>query len=282
MTDLQKLVANNRIEDAIDLLLHRFTGARQQEAISLKTRFTTLQRNTRLGTHSTAELNQEKNQIVASLLGLDRADSPDPQEPPPSAEPTPRPKVAQILFLAANPTEASRLQTDREHRMLKAEYERGADGKNPDAFLPPQFAVTIGELQRALDAEPAIIHFSGHGEADGLIITTEQNQPLLLGPSPLKRLFRRMQGKTELVILNACFSAQQAESISAMGIYVIGANHTVLDDACVEFSKAFYSALGRGKAYPAAYDEAITAIGTYHPLEEAKFEAWHQGQRLDW
>lgn len=193
----------------------------------------------------------------------------------------PIPMTKKILFLAANPSNASRLQTDTEHRKLKAEYERGQASEQAK-FLPPQFAVTIGELQRAMDAEPNIIHFSGHGLEDGIIITTEQNEAILLGESPLKRIFKRIQEQAELVILNACFSASQAKIISDFGIYVIGANHEVLDDACIEFSKAFYSALGRGKTYEQSYDEAITSIGTYYPDEEEKFEAWYNGEKLDW
>lgn len=193
----------------------------------------------------------------------------------------PIPMTKKILFLAANPSNATRIQTDTEHRKLKAEYERG-EASNKAEFLPPEFAVTIGQLQRALDAEPNIIHFSGHGLEDGIIITTEQNESILLGQSPLNRIFKRIQKQAELVILNACFSASQAKIISDFGIYVIGANHEVLDDACIEFSKAFYSALGRGKPYEQAYDEAITSIGTYHPEEEEKFEAWYNGEKLDW
>lgn len=289
MTDLQKLIQNGEIDRVFDLLEQYVNSGDRDTLVLLRSRWNRNEAANQKGTLGTGDYNVEYNRITAALNGLAKdihvsiAISPNPVVTPASSNPTLSTlSEKKILFLAANPDQETRIQTDREHRILKAEYERGEEGKKGDPFLPSQFAVTIGELQRALDANPSIIHFSGHGDREGIIITDEQNQKLVLGNSPLKRIFRRMQGKTELVILNACFSASQAEIISGLGICVIGAHYEVLDDACIRFSKAFYSALGRGKNYQACYDEAITAIGTYYPDEEDQFEAWQNGKQLDW
>ncbi|MDX2283433.1 MAG: COR domain-containing protein [Bacteroidia bacterium] len=286
--EIQDHIAAGRIEQALKSLAQQLPAGHRNEAISLQGRFARLQTDIIRGTKTTAEINVERNQIVSAILQLaklldeqysnsgplDKPTTPVPPYPDSSAKP--------ILFLAANPANETRIQTDKEHRELKAEFERGAAGRSRYTFLQPQFAVTIGELQRALDARPAIIHFSGHGLEDGIIISNEQNQAQLLGEPALRRIFNRAKDHTELLLLNACFSAVQAQIISGFGIYVVGANRAVQDDACVQFSKAFYSALGRGKSYQDAYDEAITAVSVHHPTEEAKFEAWHNGKKLDW
>lgn len=285
MNELKQLVSEGRIDEALQKMEGLLPEHKQNELIMLKGRWNGFQAKQRQGVLGYEQENLQRNQITSSILNLiatisitisKPASSPETKE-----ESTPkRQDQKKILFVAANPDDQTRVKTDQEHRILNAEYERGTEEKY--LFLSPQFAVTIGQLQRALDQEPAIIHFSGHGGKDGIYITDDTNRTVTLGPSPMKRIFRRKREFTELVILNACFSASQAEIISSFEIYVIGANSKVKDNASVAFSKAFYSALGRGKSYEECYDEAIIAIGTRFPDEEEKFEAWYDGKKLDW
>lgn len=199
------------------------------------------------------------------------------------SEPVVHPEAKPILFLAANPEDAGWLRTDQEHKRLKIEYQRGDSEYRRYRFLPSEFAVDINELSRALDGNPSIIHFAGHGVDAGIFITDEQGNQQLLPERPLKRIFKRVKDQVELVILNACHSATQAKIISEYNIYVIGTNHRILDKASIEFSKGFYSALARGKTFQECFDEAILPVETYYGAEADKFEVWYQGEQLkDW
>jgi len=193
--------------------------------------------------------------------------------------PQDRPKRT-ILFLAANPTNTTRIQTDKEHRIIKSEMGRGEHRQNFD-FLPPQFAVTIGELLRAMNAQPNIIHFSGHGLKEGIAITKEDNTSQLLPNSALKRLFKRLKGICDLVILNSCYSAAQAEIISSFGMYVVGHNLPIGDSAAISFAKGFYLGLGEGKRVEAAYDDAMIIVETEASNSEAIIEIWKDGKKLN-
>ncbi|HRI61524.1 MAG TPA: CHAT domain-containing protein, partial [Saprospiraceae bacterium] len=175
---------------------------------------------------------------------------------------------------------AARLQTDREHRLLKAEMERGR-ARDQFEFLPPQFAVTIKELVRAMNDKPHIVHFSGHGSSGGIFITTENNQSQLMPVAALQRLFRQVHGIARIVVLNACYSAEQAQIISEFGIYVVGNNLPITDPAAISFSEGFYNGLGEGKNFEDAYNDAMTVVLTQNPEAADIIEVWKNGEKLD-
>ena len=194
-------------------------------------------------------------------------------------EPSPN-NPGKILFIAANPTDQSRTQTDKEHRILKAEL-RAGQYRDRYTFLQPQFSVTIGELLRARNENPYLVHFSGHGSKDGIIITTGNNLSQKMSVEALQLLFRPLQGITQIVILNACYSADQAKVISEYGIFVVGNNLPVKDAAAIGFSKGFYNGLGEGKPFEEAFNDAMTVIFTEYPSVGGIIEVWKDGYKLD-
>lgn len=191
-----------------------------------------------------------------------------------------RHEITKILFLSANPTDQARIQTDKEHRMIKAEMERGRH-RDVFKFLPSQFAVTITELLRAMNDKPNIVHFSGHGETKGILISTDNNETQLVPIRALKRLFTPLKGITKLVLLNSCYSAEQAKIISEFGMFVIGMNLPVGDEAAISFAKGLYNGLGEGKTLEAAYNDAMIVLETENPHYAEVVEVWKNGEQLD-
>ena len=124
----------------------------------------------------------EKARIIVAMDSvLDKLDRDYPDGGPPSKQ--------KILFLAANPTNEARIQTDKEYRIIKGELERGKHREQYE-FLLPQLSLTIVELLRAMNEKPSIVHFSGHGTTKGLMIVKDDNTHQLLPNAALKRLFR--------------------------------------------------------------------------------------------
>ena len=185
-----------------------------------------------------------------------------------------------ILFLAANPTDASRLQTDKEYRIIKAELERGQH-RDAFEFVLPQLSLTIGELIRAMTAKPEIVHFSGHGIKKGIVTVQDNNQSQIIPLPALQRLFKRVKGHTQIVVLNACYSADQAKVISQLGMYVIGNNLPIGDDAAISFAKGFYIGLGDGKTVEEAFDDAMIVLLTENAKYVDVVEIWKDGVQLD-
>jgi hypothetical protein len=227
-----------------------------------------------MGIISSSEAGLERNKITTSALAL--CDQPSKK----SVEPHETEKKSKILFLAANPSDQSRIQTDTEHRLLKAQLERGRS-RDRFEFLQPQFAVTVTELLRAMNDKPNIVHFSGHGETRGIVISTEDNKTQLMPVAALKRLFSKLEGIGKIVVLNACYSAEQAEEISKFGMYVVGNNLPITDPAAISFSEGFYNGLGEGKNFEDAFNDAMIVVLTQNPSASDIIEVWKDGKKLD-
>lgn len=168
-----------------------------------------------------------------------------------------------ILFLGANPTDSTRLRLDEEIRSID-ESLRQADFR--DLFVIEQhWAVRISDLQSCLlRHKPDIVHFSGHGTHDSQIILEDKDGNGQAIPSDaLSKLFGVLKKNVKCVILNACYSEQQATAIAEHIPCVIGMNDAIGDEAAIEFSSAFYQAVGYGEDINTAHQLGCVQIGLY-------------------
>ncbi|NJL40513.1 MAG: CHAT domain-containing protein [Leptolyngbyaceae cyanobacterium SM1_4_3] len=153
-----------------------------------------------------------------------------------------------VLFLAANPKQTVRLRLDEELREIDEGLRRA--NKRQQFKLEPKGAIRLRDFYRAiLDSNPQIIHFSGHGEGqEGIILEDETGHPLFVEAIQLAGWFEVLAGEgVECVLLNACYSKEQAEAICQYVPYVIGMNQSITDKAAIDFAVGFYDALGSGK-----------------------------------
>jgi len=168
--------------------------------------------------------------------------------------------MKKILIVAANPKGTVQLRLTEEIREIENGLERA---KKRDQFeLKKREAVRPIDLRRAiLDENPHIVHFSGHGEGTGgLVFEDELGQARLVNGEALAELFRLFKDSVECVVLNGCYSEIQAKAIAHHIDYVVGMTQAVGDRAAIDFSIAFYDALGAGRSYTFAYEYACTAI----------------------
>ena len=157
-----------------------------------------------------------------------------------------------ILFLAANPKSTSRLDLGEEARNIEEGLKRS---RLSDKFeFVQRWAVRSRDLQQALlDENPNIVHFSGHGEGrEGLVLLDNAGNPKPATGEALAGLFGFFPD-VKCVLLNACYSAVQAEAIVQHVDYVIGMKDTILDEAAKAFSSGFYDALGSGRNFGDAF-----------------------------
>ncbi|MBD0262044.1 MAG: CHAT domain-containing protein, partial [Tolypothrix sp. Co-bin9] len=161
-----------------------------------------------------------------------------------------------ILILAANPKQTSRLRLDEEVRDIKEGLRLS---QQRDKFiLQQEWAVRPRDVRRAvLDFRPNIIHFSGHGSGTtGLSFEDETGKEKLVTAEALAGLFGQFAKQVECVVLNACYSEEQAVAIAQHIDYVIGMNAAIGDKAALEFAVGFYDGL---TAYNPLYD-TLSAI----------------------
>lgn len=168
-------------------------------------------------------------------------------------------EMIKILFLGASPVDEVRLRIDEELR----DIEKGLKlATLRDQFeLKSEWAVTTKTLQQAmLDESPTIVHFSGHGDINGIAVEDSLGNSKLIDTDAIGSLFELFSENIKCVVLNSCYSESQAREISKHIPYVIGMKSSVNDKSAIAFAVGFYTALGAGKDIEFAYRMGTVAI----------------------
>jgi CHAT domain len=164
-----------------------------------------------------------------------------------------------ILFLGANPKNTTRLRIDEELREIDQQLRLSTARER--LSLAQAHAVRANDLQQALiDNEPQIVHFSGHGDTEGIAIEDEHGNAHLISNEAVSDLFGLFKDNVKCVLLNACFSESQAKAILQHIPYVIGMRAEMPDEAAIKFSVGFYKAIAAGKTLEFAFNLGVNAI----------------------
>ncbi len=177
--------------------------------------------------------------------------------------PSPRPvsdiRKTKVLFLGANPVSTSRLQLDEEIKSIQTNFKIAKERDH--LVLKQEWAVTINLLlQSILDESPTIVHFSGHGTKGGIILQDDSGVSKTVSADALANLFNLFQDCVYCVVLNSCYSKDQAKAIRQHIPYVIGMEAGIHDKAALAFSTGFYKAIGAGRNIPFAFKLGVTTI----------------------
>jgi hypothetical protein len=165
-----------------------------------------------------------------------------------------------ILFLGANPSDTTKLALQKEAQEIDNRL-RATDLR--DSFrVEQQWEVRAGELPgKIMRFRPQILHFSGHGDNRGeLIFQDRDGVAVPAKKESITQLFSLLGQEIKCVLLNACYSAAQAETISQHVDVVIGMSQAIGDDDAISFAGAFYEALGYGKDVYTAFELAKLGI----------------------
>lgn len=162
--------------------------------------------------------------------------------------------TVRILFLAANPRDTEPLRLDEEMRAIDQALRQSEFRDRFD--IKQHWAVRVSDVQSYfLRHTPDIVHFSGHGSASEEIILEDNSgnsQPV--STRALSGLFSVLKDNIRCVVLNACYSEQQAGAIAEDIDCVIGMSKGIGDAAAISFAAAFYQALGYGRNVKTAFD----------------------------
>jgi hypothetical protein len=165
-----------------------------------------------------------------------------------------------VVFFAANPRETSRLALDEEIREITRKM-RMADERNRTNVVQAWATRPEDLLQYLHQYRPDIVHFSGHGSAQGeLLLNDSDGRARPVPAEALKELFEAFKDTVQLVLLNACYSKVQGQAIAEAVEYVIGMNEPISDAAATIFASSFYSALGFNRNFEEAFRLARIAL----------------------
>lgn len=293
--EIRDLISNAKLEQAIDKF-QAWAAPNDAELsnqlILLKGRLNSLKRSENLGLLSFSDANRERNILTNSVLSLledidnsrnsaTTAPSAMPQQPL-SGSPTTNRKT--ILFLASNPTDTGKLQLEKELVNITTSLQE----KQLSFTVYQKWATKANEVQlEIVKRKPAILHFSGHGLGEkyqgsraigrpsqiesGLIFQDSSGNTKVMETKDLKRMFEifaKNNMKISTVVLNACYSAEQAKAIMPFVDYVVGMTTAVGDEAAIVFAKEFYAILGETDNVEMAFDLAVNAISIESLKEE--------------
>lgn len=166
-----------------------------------------------------------------------------------------------ILFLAANPTDTgSVLRADKEYQainsaLLASQYSARFD-------LRSEWAASYDILQnRLLHYKPHIVHFSGHGdEAGQLLLMDADNKSKPVPTQALADMFASIGDNIRCVVLNACYTEDQAQAIAQSVDFVVGMSDAFPDKAAAGFAAGFYTGLGFGRTVRTAFEMGCNRI----------------------
>ena len=167
--------------------------------------------------------------------------------------------TVRILFLAADPYDEARTAHDLEFREIER---RLRECTYREAFR----TIKAGAIQRrdfveALHREqPEIVHFAGHGTSEGLLLLDESGRAKPIDTDRLVDILDTLAGSVQLVFLNACFSASQAEAIKEHVDFVIAMGSEIGRQEAISFSSQFYWAIGMGMSVSDAFRLARAAL----------------------
>jgi hypothetical protein len=163
-----------------------------------------------------------------------------------------------ILFLAANSVKRP-LEIDWEIKRIQDDLRASKERDRLEFKLV--VAATIDSMMQAmLDDSPTIVHFSGHGKTEGIMLRNEAGNSQLVSGKALASLFKLFGDTVNCVVLNACWSEPQALAIKEHIPHVIGTRAEIRDDTAVAFSTGFYRAIGAGRDVPFAYQMGLARV----------------------
>ena len=156
-----------------------------------------------------------------------------------------------ILFLGANPT-LTPLKLAEEIKKISFNLKLAKDRDNLN--LAQEWAVTVESLiQAVLDESPNFIHFSGHGNQDGIIIQDNFGKPHQIPSGVLDDLFEILKDTVVCVVLNSCYSREQAMVIHKHIPFVVGMKNAIPDETAIAFASGFYRGIGAKKSIPQSF-----------------------------
>lgn len=174
--------------------------------------------------------------------------------------------VTKILFLTASPSDKAALQLDEEIRLISQRIRRGEYRNLFEMRSAPAIRATDLPFE-LMDNAPEIVHFSGHGSKAGSLhfINDGDRTARPIPPKTLARVFKQFRDRVKCVVLNACYSAAQAEAIAESIPCVVGMSRAVLDSTAIAFAAGFYEALAFGKSVAEAFELGLTQVDLSAP-----------------
>jgi hypothetical protein len=161
-----------------------------------------------------------------------------------------------ILAIYSSPDDHPRLRLDKEDRIMSSLAKQYQDS----IVLDRLHASEIEDIHATLVTGCYdIVHFSGHGTSEGLILEKADYQNRsseLVSARRIVSLLSIPDHTPILAVFLCCFSNRYINTLVNAAPYVIATRGEVSDDICLTFVQGFYEKLFKGFSINSAFDSA--------------------------
>lgn len=166
-----------------------------------------------------------------------------------------------VLLLAASGE--GDLRVGREQKRIRAAVEAALHRDFIELDVRP--SATTGDLLDGLTRfRPHVVHFSGHGDDDLVVLEEDDDAPrpgVIVSAHAFARALAAVDEPPIVTVLNSCNSAPQAGALTNDVIpFAIGMADEIDDGDAISFSAQFYAAVANGQSLQAAYDVAKAGL----------------------
>jgi hypothetical protein len=159
-----------------------------------------------------------------------------------------------LRILYATATSRGDLRVDEEIRRVKAAVR--AATHHDQILIEHLPAATPSDLLDGLTSfRPHVVHFSGHADEKVLEFDTgsvDRGPGKVVTADAFKNAINASDEPPILVVLNACKSAAQLQSLLGKVAFAVGMNDSVGDADAITFATRFYRTLAEGQSVNAA------------------------------
>lgn len=174
----------------------------------------------------------------------------------------PKPEKLRVLYFTSTPDLGRPLRVDAEVSAVQraveaAKYRHSIDLVYLPAPTPRDF------VDRINSKRPHVVHFSGHGDSEGLHFdngSMEDPAPEPMTFDVMARFLSATTSPPKLLIMNSCRSLEGADLLLEAVPMLIGVADSLDDVAGAIFATQFYSAIANGLSVGHAFEQGRTAI----------------------
>lgn len=180
-----------------------------------------------------------------------------------------RKKTLNVLYSTANPDSKSPLRVDAEMRQVQ-DAVRGSRLRD-HIVLHYRPAANLNSIMDGLnDFTPGIVHFSGHGDTDGIAVDhakVKRPKGKTVTFDLLAQAIAAVDHPPQVIVLNSCNSAGAKKAFLPPAQAVIAMGDSISDLAATAFAARFYAAIAAGQSLKAAFDQGVVAVSVSSLIE---------------
>ncbi len=171
-------------------------------------------------------------------------------------------KPLNVLYLTASPATELRLRVDEEVKQVQKAIRGSVYRDNISVEHRP--AADYDSLLDGLnDFRPRIVHFSGHGNGDGLAIEgsgRKKGQGQSISFDFLAETFSSCDDPPDVLVLNACNSSGAKRKFFPTVKALVVMKKSIDDADAITFAKRFYAAIASGESIKSSVCQGKLAV----------------------